>query len=190
MVSSKKKRGRKQRKAGVIDVVTLVKKGDRYATHKILDTTNHIISDNICGVLHAVFGLLQRCEDETFDKVMADVGGDLNSPSTWIHVLIKASTKEPDCKMMIAQNIVSLVTTMSNDTERLFFKSSKHWKDSIGLFVELMPKITGKQTVDAILQHDGLLRSFVQWGFWGKEHRPDFVKMIGAPNCATIASLG
>ena len=150
MVSSKKKRG-KQRKAGVIDVVQLVQKGDRYATHKILDTTNHIMSDNICGVLHAVFGLSQRCEDETFDKVMADVGGDLNSPSTWIHVLIKASAKEPDCKMMIAQNIVSLVTTMSNDTERLFFKSSKHWKDSIGLFVELILKNTGKKTVNAII---------------------------------------
>ena len=68
MVSSKKKRG-KQRKAVVKDIVELVKKGDSYATHKILDTTNTIILDNLDGILTAVLGLLQRCEDETFEKL-------------------------------------------------------------------------------------------------------------------------
>ena len=86
MTSSKKKRG-KQRKAAAkggalaANIFELVRKGDSYATYKVMDTTNSILLDNLSVILLAVFGLLQRCENETFDDVMADVGGDLRSPS-------------------------------------------------------------------------------------------------------------
>ena len=58
------------------------------------------------------------------------------------------------------------------------------------LFVELLSNIIHVDTVDALLQHHGLLRSIVQWGFWGDDHRPDISREIGIANCARIVSLG
>ena len=37
------------------------------------------------------------------------------------------------------------------------------------------------QVIEALLQHDGLLESFIQWGYWDAEHRPDIVnELVGA----------
>ena len=195
MVSSKKKRG-KQRKAVVKDIVELVKKGNSYATHKILDTTNTIIVDNnLDGILSAVFGLLQRCENETFDKVMADVGGDLRSPSIWIKVLLKTVTIETNCMLQVVHNIGPLVKCMCADTERLFFKSSKYWKESILPFVEMIHTILyqdpiGEGIIDTLQQHEALVRSIVQWGFWQTCYRPDIVKELKSEDCAKIRLWG
>ena len=194
MVSSKKKRG-KQRKAVVKDIVELVKKGDSYATHKLLVTRNTIILDNnLDGILSAVFGLLQRCEDETFDKVVADVGGDLRSPTIWIQVLSRAVTLESNCTLQVIQNFGPLVKCMCADTERLFFKSSKYWRESILPFVGMIHDILsedpiGEGIIDALQQHEALVISIVQWGFWQICHRPDIVKELKSEDCAAEDKL-
>ena len=90
------------------------------------------------GILSAVFNFLQRCEDETFGVVMAIVGGDLATPSTWIEFITKASELEPSCRLQIVQNIGPLVKCMCSDTKRVFFKSNKHWREAIMHFVELI----------------------------------------------------
>ena len=75
MTTSKKKRG-KQRKAAAkggalaANIFELVRKGDSYATYKVMDTTNSILLDNLSVILLDVFGLLQRCEKETFHDVI------------------------------------------------------------------------------------------------------------------------
>ena len=64
-------------------------------------------------------------------------------------------------------------------------------------FVELISNIlsnsidsTDKRVINTLLkQHEGLLTSFVQWGFW-KDHRPDIVKVLGVENCEIITNLG
>ena len=94
------------------------------------------------GILSFVLDTLKLCEVKTFDKVMAALslrgGGDSTSPSTWIKVLLKAHQFEPRCRLQIAQNIGPLVSCMCGDTKRVFFKSNKHWRQSILPFVELI----------------------------------------------------
>lgn len=82
-----------------------------------------------------MIGFLKRCENESFDNVIAEVGGDLSSPNRWIDILVKASSREPTCRMQIAENIGPLVKCMCGDTKRLFFNSSMHWGESIHSFV-------------------------------------------------------
>ena len=88
-----------------------------------------------------LYHFLDKCEDYTFDKVLADrrildsltrdaikSGGDLQdlqSPLLWIKVLCRAAELEPSCQVDIAVSIDPLVRCMGNDTERLFFKSNK-----------------------------------------------------------------
>ena len=69
-----------------------------------------------------------------------------------------------------------------------FFKSNKHWRQAITYFVELIWFIfdgtinseesndTKLNIVGTLLKNERLLRTIVQWGFWGEEHRPDIVK--------------
>jgi len=153
------------------------------------------------NVLPVILDFLKRCEDETFDVVLADartsktsstseaVGGDLVSPSTWIKVLA-VEDWEQMFRLEIVQNIGPLVRCMCNDTERLFFKSNKHWREGIAEFVDLIYKIVRtscntddpedkKITSALLLQHEGLLSSIVQWGFW-KDHRPDIATELDA----------
>ena len=87
-----------------------------------------------------------------------------------------------DRLLQIAENIGPLVRCMCNDTKRLFFKSKKHWRESIGVFQKLIYNMTcnfsrpteqdaRKRVTETLLQHDGgiLLRSIVQWGFWEED---------------------
>jgi len=159
--------------------------------------TNGICWPNISlsqsGIVSSVLTFLSRCEDETFDKVMAEakgnvllpngalisnVGGDLVAPCTWIDILSKAVELVPDSELelKIAENIGPLVRCMCSDTERLFFQSNKHWSKSIRSFVQLISVMilssTYWETIDTLVEYEGLLSSIVQWQYW-KEHRPD-----------------
>ena len=93
--------------------------------------TNFSLEDS--GVISAVLDFLRRCEDESFIKVVRtnDITANLKTPSKWIGILNKAAMHEPSCMLQIAENIGPLVRCMCNDTTRLFFKSSKHWNESI-----------------------------------------------------------
>ena len=159
------------------------------------------------GILSFVLDTLKLCEVKTFDKVMAALslrgGGDSTSPSTWIKVLLKAHQFEPRCRLQIAQNIGPLVSCMCGDTKRVFFKSNKHWRQSILPFVELISILIcfeiednlgdldkKKVVVEALLQHEGLLQSIVQWGFWVEEYRPDITKELDIEDCTEIVGLG
>ena len=139
----KKERG-KQRKAakslaaasGVDNIsktVALVRKGDNDATVKVdCGTTQSLeesngISYEQSGILSTALRFLKRCEDDTFVKVMLDIGGgNLTSPQAWVRILMKAEAQEESCRLRVAQSIGPLVRCMCNDTTRLFFKSNKY----------------------------------------------------------------
>ena len=163
------------------------------------------LSDVMNHVLPVVLVLLQRCEDEKFDEVMAhvskdcDVGGDLDTPSTWIKILLTAISRDPSCHLQVVQNIGPLVRCMCGDTKRVFFKSNKHWKEAILSFVELIDVMimgrneSGSGTesiVDTLLQNEGLLRTIVQWEFWEEEYRPDITKELNEEDCTNIVNWG
>ena len=102
---------------------------------------------------------------------MAEVGGNLPSPSSWISIIMRADELEPSCRMQIAQNIGPLVRCMCADTNRVFYSNKKHWRESIVHFVDLITRMIdrannergdeNKMIVDTLLLHDGLLRSIV-----------------------------
>jgi len=179
---------------GGINAKTLAKirSGDNKATKKLLSGLGFISGTNTVlfersGALSVVLGFLKRCEDETFDQVMAIVGGDLKTPSTWIHILSTGSLNEPSCKLQIVKNIGPLVRCMMNDTDRLLFKSSKHWRQGIVGFVNLVGHV-----IQSLLQeHEGVLESIIQWAFW-LEYRPDIVKELKSEGlkCTGIVTAG
>ena len=142
-----------------------------------------------------VLNFLKRCQDKSFHQVMASVGGDLVTPSRWIKVLVfyVKSLDDQSRWLQIAKNIGPLVNCMCKDTERLFFKSNKHWLDGINVFAQLILHLIAKKgnklISEAILQHDGLLESIIQWGFWDSG-RPDIVEVLGSPICGTIVDMG
>ena len=84
-------------------------------------------------MLSAVLGLLTRCEDETFDEVIDDVSflghgnlpwieeSYLDTPSTWIDILLVAEDLEPSGLLQIAENIGPMVRCICDDTNRLFY---------------------------------------------------------------------
>ena len=182
-------------------IVALVQKGNKSATIALLSNEISDIPFEINGVLPSVLRLLQKCEHETFATLMAGIGGDLPSPSLWISLILKATMSKPSCCMQIAQNIGPMVRCMCNDTKRLFFKSNKHWKEAITYFVVLIwilvrtinseeSNDTKLNIVGTLLKHEGLLRTIVQWGFWGEEHRPDIAKELDVNRCSRIVQLG
>jgi len=156
------------------------------------------ISIEQSGILTTVLNFLKRCEDETFHQVMNSVAGkgDLVSPWTWVGILSRAEELEPSCSLQIAENIEPLVRCMCADTTRNFFNSNKHWREGITPFVLLVLsmisksiKTTDREVANTLLQHEGLLSSIVQWGFW-KDHRPDILKVLGTEECTVISDLG
>ena len=179
-------------------LVALVKKGNKTATEALILSLDKKtdMSFEINAVLPSVLGFLQKCEHETFGKVIVGIGGDLSSPSTWIRLLLRTSMSKPSCCMQIAENIGPVVRCMCNDSKRLFFKSNKHWRESIvsfvGLIASMVPNddaspVEKRNIIDTLLQYEDFLRSIVQWGFWGEEHRPDIVKELGVEECTLIA---
>ena len=135
MVSSKKERG-KQRRAlqkacpsgsnNEKSIVKSIRNGHKEVTWYVANKSVSGLSFDDSGILSAVLDFLKRCENDTFDKVMAEVGGNLSTPSIWIEVLLKADELEPSCRMQIAQNIGPLVKCMCADVKRVFFNNKKH----------------------------------------------------------------
>jgi len=210
MGSKKNKRGQ-QRKAdkNVRQLATLsrrISKADNDATVDLILSRDELLS-NPSGditklgidIASNMLNFLKCCQDETFDEVLASVGGDLLTPSTWIEALTIIAENIESSRMLIIQNVSPLVRCMCNDMERIFFKSNEHWRFGIKPFAQLIVTvITGKQNlinpedndiVHSLLNHDGLLRSIIQWGFWD-EHRPDIAMEVEAEDLATIASMG
>ena len=109
-----------------------IQRGETLATKFALECRPPSYADS--GVLPSIFGFLKRCE-ESFAVVIGSVRGDLNTPVYWIKLLSNAIEHEPSCRLTVAQNIGPLVKCMCEDSTRLFFKSNKHWKDSIVDFV-------------------------------------------------------
>lgn len=177
---------------GSSKIVAKVRSGDNKATKRFISGLTELGMDNMplvslegSGVLSMVLEFLKRCEDETFDQVLSSVGGDLKSPAIWIHMLSTGSVNEPRCKLQIAESIGPLVRCFCNDIERIFFKSNKHWREGIAVFVSLVANVMKKNTadttlenekiIDTMLQYDGLVTSIVQMRFWS-EHRPDIMQ--------------
>jgi len=152
------------------------------------------------GVVPVILGCLQRCEDETFGGVIASLSSKstLETPSLWIKALSMLYELESSCRVQIIQNIGQLVKCMCNDTARLFFKSNKHWIESITPFVKFICNILQQtndsdddtsKIFDIILQQDSLLASIIQWGFWD-EYRPDITKLLETNECTEIVDIG
>ena len=184
-------------------IVAKIRSGDNKATKKLSGLTQtSIIPLGSSGVLSIVLEFLNRCENETFEGVMSSVGGDLVSPYLWIKILTNASINEPSYKLQIAEKIGPLVSCMCNDTERVFFKSKKHWREGIEAFAELLGGMISVQVVyncpnadkkekiiETMLLTEGLLTSIVQWGHWN-EHRPDISKEVKAASIARVVDAG
>ena len=114
---------------------------------------------------------------------------------------MKAEVQEKSCRLQIAENIGPLVRCMCNDTKRQFFKSNKHWADTMQVFVCLIhnmilscfnnsDEIEGKKIIDTLLNYEGLLSSIIQWGFWDEEYRPDITKELPTDDCVDIVESG
>ena len=162
-----------------------------------------------------LYSFLDNCEDNTFEKVVADSralgsvsvpsgavisitgGWDLHSPSLWIKVLCRAAELEPTCQVEIANSINPLVRCMGNDTDRLFFKSTDHWKEGVEASVCLVYNMIINSTDDdlrrkvitAFLSYEDFIPTFVKIGFW-KDQRPDIVEVLGVEKCIQIAAFG
>ena len=181
-------------KKKMVPSVAHIRKGRNFTTELAISTD---ISLEDSGILSVVLNFLKRCEEETFDKVISDVGGNLKTPTTWIKIIGSAVLNDDRDIENIVQNIGPLIRCMCNDTTRLFFKSNKHWTEAISIFAELIsnmifninayePDITNINT----LFQNGLLTSIVQWGFWDEEFRPDIAKEITTEDYKKIISLG
>ena len=199
-------------------LITDIEKGSHSATVALLGLKGRIsqlgnlfnFSYKESGIIDIVLNFLNRCEDESFSEVMSSlqytstctgVGGDLKSPSTWIKVLSDAfegNELERSSMSKISQSIGPLVRCMVNDTERVFFKSNKHWKEGIEEFVHLIYNMisesitrTDKKLLDTLLNHDGLLRSIIQWSFWRDAawQRPDIAQELTIEKRAQIIHM-
>jgi len=193
--------------SGGINAKTLAKirSGDNKATKRFHDGLNEsimgstpLVSLEDSGILHIILDYLKRCEDYTFEEVMASVGGNLVTPISWMCILSKGSyVEQQSCRLHIAESIGPVVKCMINDTDRLFFKGKRYWKEGIVPFSLLVTDLlcssinrTDETVMSALLNHEGLINSIIQWAFWNEEHRPDLVKELGAKDCAEIVSLG
>ena len=181
-------------------IVAKIRRGNNYATKRLTSgvSIEEGFSYEHSGVLSAVLDFFNRCEDDTFDGVMASVGGDLKPPSLWMYTLVRASHVEPSCKLLIVQNIGPLARCMCDDTERLLFKSNKHWRQVIVMFVNLVINVMenkadktleDEKIVDTMLQYDGMMRSIVQWGYWGEQRRPDIIKELKSEGFTSTMSI-
>ena len=136
-------------KKKMVPSVAHIRKGRNFTTELAISTD---ISLEGSGILSVVLNFVKRCEDETFDKVISDVGGNLKTPTTWIKV-IESAVINDDCKEeKIVQNIGPLVRCMCNDTTRLFFKSNKHWTEAIFVFAELIHSLVHHNNVDTLFR--------------------------------------
>ena len=171
---------------------------------------------SFCGTLPAVISLLDQCEHDSFEAVLAELSvenaspehkafsdygfrRDLETPVEWIHFLTSfASSPDPNFQLHIAEKIGPLVRCMCNDTARQFYKSSEYWWGSMFSFAHLIKQVltnsgggSKNKIIDTLLKHDaGLLRTIVQWGFYYEEYRPDVTKEIHNGDCGNIVHIG
>ena len=80
-------------------IVAKVKKGNKYVTESLAKSSIEGLSLVHSGVLSIVLDFLKKCENDTFDEVMADVGGNLHSPSSWINILLQAFYEDQSCRL-------------------------------------------------------------------------------------------
>jgi len=205
MGASKKQRG-KQRKAakskaaerdGILAVsqsptklISLIQRGDNAATAMYCSGDYTLSRVQNETVVTSVLGFLQRCESETFDSVIADIGGDLETPLTWIDSMLCAIRSNSSFVSIIAKNIGHLMRCMCDDMNKLFFQSNQHWKESFKPFVQLIWFIIyetfetdildcsaeKEEVIKTLLHHENenFLASIVQWSsFWNRSNRPD-----------------
>jgi len=55
--------------------------------------------------------------------------------------------------------------------------------------VDNSDKTECKKIIDTVLNHEGLLISIVQWGFWEEEYRPDITKELTTDDCVSMVRL-
>ena len=201
MGSSKKKERGKHRKEGnkalsavsPITVVKLIQKGDDFITRYYCSGRCNISRDKVGVILSSVLSFLQRCESESFNDVLAPLSGDLVCPSTWVNVLYHVGKLQPSYYLQIAQSIGSLVKCMCGDVKRLFFQNNKYWLETIRLFSGLIFSIMSRaesDAIEALLQHEGLIRSIAQWRFWNEENRPDIIDELDEHACEIVNTCG
>ena len=65
---------------GFFAIVAKIQRADDIATRFIYDNPPPFTGT---GILSIVIGFLKRCENESFDNVIAEVGGDLSSPNIY-----------------------------------------------------------------------------------------------------------
>jgi len=214
MGSSKKERG-KQRKAEKSNatrnninldpsrLVRLIQRGNDDATKFYCSNKYKLTRDKTGVLLSSVLGYLQRCDNENFDEVLIDIRGrlyhssemqigDLECPSIWVNVLYHVGMLQPSYYLQIAQSIGPLVKCMCGDMKRLFFQNNKHWFETIPLFSALVWSMISKSESDvikALLQHEGLLQSIVQWRFW-EQNRPDISEELDADAYSIVYNCG
>ena len=98
------------------EIAALVRRGSSIGTAAIISDMSSLMGKNddaggpslsldVSGLLSTVLRFLKRCEHETFAGVMADVRGDMISPSMWIKILYLVNSLEPSCRLQIVQNI-------------------------------------------------------------------------------------
>jgi len=178
------------RKANSLATEVLVKGDNLLAEGDNSETTKAVLVE----ALPYVVNFLKRCEHKTFSQVVANAGGNLRTPSTWIEVLKYGVLNVGKCRLEIAENIGPLVRSrsMCADTTCLFFQSNKHWQEGILPFVHLISDIisTDGEVVNSLLKYEGLLASIIQWNFWDNEHRPDMTRLLNMEKCTEIVALG
>lgn len=125
------------------------------------------------GLIRVTLGLLNRCQNEYFDDVVA--GGDVNSPVLWITILGEVLGYGVKYAVEIASGISPLIICMSDCKTREMFKSKMHWYECIGDIISLIKKLVCvKKAVGILFECEGLLDLLIQSIFW-KSHRPDII---------------
>lgn len=173
-------------------VIDLVKKGSELTSiflTNFFDEEYHIRDNREdqewllkLGLLDIVLGFLGRCCNEDFGSIINGIriknghamgGGYLESPSTWIDILVSVSTYSENSHAQIIDSIGPLVKCMCNDTKRKFFSSNRHWHESILPFAALIENLLSYEgNFIKLSKYEGLFESVAQWWFW-KSYRPD-----------------
>lgn len=129
-------------------ILQCVKNGSDRVTRVLATSGVRNFSYSRSGIVNVVLDFLKRCEDTTLSELVdTNIKGSINTPSLWINILDMAPDEEADGldisnRLHIAKNIGPLVRCMCNDTKRLFFKSKKHWRESIWAFQRLIHNMT------------------------------------------------
>ena len=174
-------------------IVEDIRRGRNIPTQAVGQLSGTLHEDIACrsrlvdaGMIDVVLDLLQRCTDEKFSDVLADIGEEecakeggngggenelLALPSVWVNVLLNTvchnnllnDAKMDDCRVLVAMNIGPLVQCMINDSKREFYQNNMMWHRCISYFPTLLQKITlTSETVPILLEYKGLADMVIQ----------------------------